>query len=55
MADFVDEAVRARARSAQARGERILRRLGVRMQGRWLVRRPERPSDATLAEAEAAP
>jgi uncharacterized protein (DUF58 family) len=53
VADFVEEAVRARARSAQARGERILRRLGVRMQGRWLVRRPERPREGT--EAEAAP
>ncbi len=43
VADFVEEAVKVRARSAQARGERILRRLGVRVQGRWLVRRPELP------------
>jgi len=42
VADFVEEAVKVRARSAQSRGERLLRSLGVRVQGRWLVRRPER-------------
>lgn len=39
VADVVEEAVRVRARSSQLRGERMLRRLGVRVQGRLLVRR----------------
>jgi hypothetical protein len=42
VADFVEEAVRVRARSSQVRGERMLRRLGVHIQGRSLVRRQGR-------------
>jgi len=37
LADVVDEAVRARARATRARGERLLRRLGIRLatRGAW--------------------
>lgn len=47
VADVVDEAVRLRAQSSRLRGERMLRRLGVRVQGRFLVRReaPDRVAD----------
>jgi hypothetical protein len=54
VADFVEEAVRVRAHSSQLRGERILRRLGVRVQGRWLVRRERRELVGPLG-AEASP
>jgi uncharacterized protein (DUF58 family) len=40
VANIVDEAVRVRARVARSRGERMLKRLGVRVQSAVLVRRP---------------
>ena len=42
VADVVDEAVRVRARSTRTRGERLLRRLGIKVQSRHLLRRPLR-------------
>jgi uncharacterized protein (DUF58 family) len=40
VADVVDDAVRARARAMATRGERLLRRLGVRVVTRCIVRSP---------------
>jgi hypothetical protein len=39
VAGVVDEAVRVRARVARSRGERMLRRLGVRVLAHGVVRR----------------
>ncbi len=50
VADYVDEAVRARARSAGVRGERILRRLGVRLQGHVLVKRAAPAAEAAESD-----
>jgi uncharacterized protein (DUF58 family) len=44
VADVVEEAVRVRARVSKARGERLLRRLGVQVQPRPLARRHARAS-----------
>jgi hypothetical protein len=45
VAEVVDEAVRMRAQATRTRGERMLRRLGVRIEGRaWRAAPPvERP------------
>ncbi len=42
LADVIDDAVRVRARATRSRGERLLRRLGVKVQPRHLLRRPLR-------------
>jgi uncharacterized protein (DUF58 family) len=42
VADVVEDAVRMRVRAARMRGERLLRRLGVRIVGRGSVRPPPR-------------
>ena len=42
VAGVVEEAVRVRARSTRTRGERLLRKLGVKVQSRHLLRRPLR-------------
>jgi uncharacterized protein (DUF58 family) len=52
VADVVDEAVRARARVARARAERLLRRLGVRLAGRS-ARRPVAAVQADQASTAA--
>ena len=49
VADVVDDAVRARARASRARGERMLRRLGVRIVARGAVH-PE-PHERGASEA----
>lgn len=54
VADVVDEAVRVRARATRARGERILRRLGVRIVVR-AARLPPPPETSPLATSEASP
>lgn len=51
VAAVVDDAVRVRARSSRTRGERLLKKIGVRVQVRSLVRRSPR---ALVAEADAA-
>jgi len=54
VAGAVDEAVRVRAYTTKARGERLLRRLGVRVEVRAIVRRPPHPEAEAAAVAEVA-
>jgi uncharacterized protein (DUF58 family) len=48
VADIVDDAVRARAHSTRVRGERMLKRLGVRVQKAPLVRRVAPPAEVSV-------
>jgi hypothetical protein len=49
VADVVDDAVRVRARASRARGERMLRRLGVRIVSRGAVHPPAHATETTDA------
>lgn len=53
VADLVDDAVRARARAMATRGERMLRRLGVRVVTFGVVRRPPGAEITNAAEDRA--
>jgi hypothetical protein len=51
VAEVVDEAVRVRARATRARGETILRRLGVRIVATAAARVPGAPKQDEVSES----